>query len=152
MRRRQLQVATAVWLCLALASLSACGKKDNRPGRVPVSGVVLQQGQPVAEATVVFEPQGTMPAATGKTDAGGRFQLTTFEPSDGAVPGEYKVAIQKVQVIPGKTSGAIPDDYVGPPPDEKWLLPAKYGSTATSGFTATVQTGATNDFKFDLSE
>jgi hypothetical protein len=142
----------AVIICLTLTLLSGCGKKDNRPGRVPATGTVLQKGQPVAEATVIFESAGSTPAATGKTDASGRFQLTTFEPNDGAVPGDYKVAIQKVQVTSGKTSGAVPDDYVGPPPDEKWLLPAKYGSTATSGFTATVQASGTNDFKFDLPE
>ena len=43
-----------------------------------------------------------------------------------------------------------PDDFAGAPPDEKWLLPAKYGNTATSGFTAAVKADAKNDFKFDL--
>src|SRR5688500_16957910 len=104
MPRRELFIPTA--LCVTLAFSSGCGKQDNRPGRVPGTGIVLQKGHPVAEANVVFEPQGTTPAATGKTDASGRFQLTSFDPSDGAVPGDYKVAIQKVQVTPGKTSAA----------------------------------------------
>jgi hypothetical protein len=113
---------------------------------------VLRRGQPVAEATVIFEPLGSTPAATGTTDAGGRFALTTFNTDDGAVPGEYRVAVRKVQVIKGERPANAPDDLAMPPPDEKWLLPMKYGNTATSGFTASVKAAAKNDFKFELIE
>ena len=37
-------------------------------------------------------------SAYGRTDAEGRFTLTTFDHSDGAVPGEYKVAITCIVV------------------------------------------------------
>src|SRR3954465_14991692 len=37
--------------------LSGCTTKpDNRPRRVPVTGTVLYKGQPIANATVLFEP------------------------------------------------------------------------------------------------
>jgi hypothetical protein len=143
-------------ICIAclvgIVVLSGCAKKDSRPGRVQVCGTVLRRGQPVADATVIFEPLGSTPAATGSTDAQGQFALTTFDTNDGAVPGEYKVAIRKVQVIKGARPANAPDDLATPPGDEKWLLPTKYGDTATSGFTASVKVAAKNDFKFELNE
>jgi hypothetical protein len=139
-------------VCFAAAFECGCAKKDTRPARVPVSGTVLHKGQPVAQATVIFEPVGNTPAAAGETDAAGRFQLTTFDTGDGAVPGEYKVAIRKVQLNRGDRSEQASDDQVGPPPDEKWLLPAKYGYTNTSGLAATVQADAKNEFKFELAD
>ena len=145
---------TAVFsIGIALAVISGCtSTKDNRPRRVPVTGTVLRMGEPVAQATVIFEPVGSTPAATGETNATGQFRLTTYDTDDGAVPGEYKVAIRKVQVIAGDRPSEAPDDLAAAPPDEKWLLPVKYGHTASSGFTATVKADAKNDFKFDLTD
>jgi hypothetical protein len=144
--------ALFVFCVASFALLGACKKADTRPRRVPVSGMVVHRGQPVAEATVIFEPVGSTPAATGKTDAAGRFQLTTFDASDGAVPGDYKVAVRKVQVTPGSRPADAPDDLAAPPPDEKWLLPVKYGHTASSGLTATVKADAKNEFNFELTD
>jgi hypothetical protein len=137
---------------LAVAAPSGCGKKDNRMARVPVTGTVLRMGQPVAGASVIFEPVGDTPAATGDTDASGRFQLTTFDKGDGAVPGEYKVAVRKVEVMGGNLPADAPDDLERPPPDEKWLLPVKYGHTSSSSLTANVKADAENDFKFELAD
>ncbi len=152
MKRTSRFHAAACVTGVAVAVLGGCGKKDNRPGRVPVIGTVLRMGEPVAEATVLFEPLENTPAATGETDAKGQFRLSTFETGDGAVPGEYKVAIRKVQVIPSSRPGDAPDDLASPPPDEKWLLPVKYGHTASSGLKASVQAEVSNDFKFELSD
>jgi hypothetical protein len=99
---------------------------------------------------VIFEPVGNTPAATGETDAQGSFRLTTFEANDGAAPGEYKVAVRKVQLLRGERPAQASDDQAAPPPDEKWLLPTKYGYTQSSGLKATVKPGETNDFKFEL--
>ena len=141
----------AVMFAAALFIAVGCGKNDTRVRRVPVSGTVLLKGDSVGDATVVFEPVGSTPAAAGKTDATGRFRLTTFDSDDGAVPGEYKVSVRKIQVQSSNKPPAS-DDAVGAPPDEKWLLPAKYGNSATSGFTATVNESGANDFKFELVE
>src|SRR5262245_24882447 len=76
--------------CVALiVALAGCGG-----GRTsPVEGVVLLDGQPLAGAAIGFVPQGTGRDATGQTNAKGEFSMSTFEPRDGVVPGEYKVVI-----------------------------------------------------------
>ena len=139
--------------CLFVWVLSGCNRQsDNRPRRVPVSGTVFYKGQPVADANVLFEPVGETPAAAGKTDAQGRYQLQTFDPNDGAVPGDYKIAVRKVEVTRGTKGEPLPDDYVGPPPEEKWLLPHKYATAETSGLTATVKEGQPNEFKLEIQD
>jgi hypothetical protein len=75
-------------LCLAL--LLGCGQKT-----VPVKGVVTYNGKPLANAFVQFIPEdGGGRDASGTTDANGAFQLSTFRPNDGALPGSYKVTVQ----------------------------------------------------------
>jgi hypothetical protein len=138
-------------LAAASAAVGGCkGTTDTRPQRVPVTGKVLHKDQPVEGATVIFEPVGSTPAATGQTDAAGRFQLTTFDPNDGAVAGEYKVAVQKIQVTRSDRPANAPDDAPAPPPEEKSLLPVKYARGDTSGLTATVKSAGPNDFTFEL--
>src|SRR5690606_10589289 len=115
----------------------------NRPAVVKVSGTVTHQQQPVKGATVLFSPLGEGPGATGLTDASGRFQLRTFEPADGAVPGQYKVAIFKFDM--STANPELEDDLanelrpdsdrlVGPTP----LLPAQYADAATTTLSAEV--------------
>ena len=67
-------------------------------GAIAASGTVTHNGQPVEGATVVFAPEGEGRAASGLTDASGRFQLQTVTPDDGVVPGKYQVAISKTEV------------------------------------------------------
>ena len=130
--------AASAFLCLAGCGESA-GPVD-RERTVPVTGTVTYNGTPVADASVSLVPEtpvgeaASKKGAFGKTDASGKFTLTTFEPGDGAVPGNYKVTVRKYE---GETSTAAPqesDDYV--PPEEveddtpsaapKSLLPEKY--------------------------
>jgi hypothetical protein len=61
--------------------------------------VVTLDGKPVAGATVLFMPDGQDGSrpATGFTSSDGTFQLTTFNPDDGALPGTYRVVIQKTE-------------------------------------------------------
>jgi hypothetical protein len=62
---------------------------------IPVKGTVTFDDRPLPRASVVFftqEPEGR--DANGFTDAQGVFQLTTFRPNDGALPGKYKVVVQ----------------------------------------------------------
>ena len=80
----------AAVMVLALVGASGCG-----PGSiiVPVTGVVVYQGKPVADAKVMFMSPESSRTATSQTNAAGEFALTTFTDGDGAAIGEHKVAI-----------------------------------------------------------
>jgi len=111
-------------LAAGLAAVSGCGPKH--PETIPVNGSVALDGKPVEGAAVVFTPEeGKM--ATGTTDASGRFQLSTFQLDDGALPGTHRVTVAKTRVDP-----ADPEKVV-------FLVPKKYGNPATSGLTCDVQ-------------
>jgi hypothetical protein len=129
---------------VGLACLAGCGRKsaDGRPTLVPVSGQVLVNKQPSEGARVVFSPDGHAYAAAAVTDAEGRFELQTFDPGDGAVPGNYKVMVSKFEVIDRPDGGV----------DENHFLPEKYRNPAASGLTAVVTESGPNDITLDLVE
>jgi hypothetical protein len=77
--------------CLLLAGCSGSG----RPALAPVRGTVTYKGKPVAGATVVFLCEGAPRLAVGMTDERGGYQLTTYEPNDGAMIGQHVVTIKK---------------------------------------------------------
>ena len=82
--------------------LIGCGGR----GTTPVRGVITLEGTPVAGATVLFmpdDPDGGRPAS-GFTSSDGTFRLTTYKPDDGALPGNYRVLIQKT--VAAKDPGA----------------------------------------------
>lgn len=136
---------------------AGCGKKaDSRPKTAAVSGIITMNGQPVADADVVFQPAGQSPAATGRTDGDGNYQLTTFQSDDGAVPGQYLVSVTKYD-RPAESASSSSEEYVPPTAASaqasaapKNLLPEKYASPKTSTLTATVQDGQENQFDFKL--
>jgi arylsulfatase A-like enzyme len=107
-----------------------------QPQTVPVDGTVMLDGKPVAGATVTFTPRGAGKMAVSKTDAGGEFTMATPRWGEGVAPGEYGVSITMEQA--GRDGRA------------KWLLPEKYSSPQTSGFTVEVSPGARNEFSFEL--
>src|SRR5262245_43879983 len=97
----------------ALAGLLVAAGCGGSSGPVPVRGVVKLDGQPIANAAVIFVPQAPGGReAYGSTDANGAFRLTTTKPDDGALPGKYKVVIQP----PGPAGGSTPFDDPGKAP------------------------------------
>ncbi len=135
-------------LCGRIILLTACaalvaGCGDERPDTLPAGGMVTYNGQPVAEARVMFMVEGGRPAS-GMTNSEGRFELMTFEPGDGALPGEHKVTVTKKETV---VDPAKPDDPYAPMRD---LLPARYGNPTKSDLSAKVEAGGENDFTFDL--
>lgn len=141
---------------LIAAILTGCGSGGDewaakRPTAVPAGGTVLHKGEPVSDATVLFVPEGHKHAAVGRTDAEGKFKLQTFDQDDGAVPGDFKVTVRKVEVI-SAAGDPEEDDAELPPPEERSLLPDAYGNPALSGLTASVKEGAENNFTFELTD
>ncbi|MBD3675011.1 MAG: carboxypeptidase regulatory-like domain-containing protein [Planctomycetaceae bacterium] len=134
----------------------------------PVSGKITLGGAPVANAIVSFAPQGDQPAATGKTNSSGEYQLTTYEGYDGAAEGEYVVLVTKSagSGSDGPSEEAMHEAMTsggGPPPSHDAsggensgeeggsVLPEKYSDREQTDLTANVTADGENVFNFDLS-
>lgn len=132
---------------LTVALAAGCGGQKNatwqRPKVVPAGGVVRFRGQPLDGALVTFVSQTV--SASGRTDAEGRFTLTTFEAGDGAVPGKHTVCVSKVQLpdsAPDKSAAPVWRPGRTPRSSEpRQLIPKRYADPATSGLTADVAEG-----------
>lgn len=163
--RRGIWLVVVLGLCLCIG----CGRKTGVEGLVKVSGTVNFQGNPVEGATVMFAPDGGGRAASGRTDATGKFQLTTLNPNDGALPGKYKVSVSKVENIGPESqitaeqmaqmvSGGMAAPMGPKEPsaakagDRRYHVPQKYGNVETSELSADVTEAGPNDFTFDLVE
>jgi len=130
-RARGLSHALHLMLALLLTLLTGCG---GGPKPLPVSGVVTLDGQPVADAGVMFCPAENGPMASGTTDAKGKFQLKTTN-ALGAMAGQYRVAISKKEESgPKSKSGMIDPRLI----KVKWIIPQKYSNPETSGLKAAV--------------
>lgn len=148
---------------MALLTMTlGCGKAGI--GTVPVTGKVLMNGQPLEGATVVFNPNGQGRASSGTTDAAGVFKLTTETNGDGALPGDYQIAVTKYEgkgIPMPDTSNMSPEEAMdaqyraldkagGKTPPAKNLIPALYGNAKGSGLVASVKESGPNDFPLEL--
>jgi hypothetical protein len=117
-----------VFLFAACSLLAGCGGKT-----APVHGRVrFKDGSDVsklADYLVTFEPAGGNTSASGEIQPDGTFQLTTFGPNDGALPGKHRVAV---------TAPLSPDPDKPPP---KPVIPKKYFDFPTSELTVEVKPG-----------
>jgi len=135
----------AAW-CAALALLVGCGGDSSGVAVHPVAGKVVVRGAPAAGAKVVFyttglqDPRTPIPQATAGDD--GAFQLTSYQPGDGAPAGEYRVTIEWPAPLP---PGVNPEMY-GP----QDRLGGRYATPDKSGLTATVSEGNNELPPFDL--
>ena len=118
--RQTLLVCVASWL------VSACGCGAKLP---IVEGTVTLDGNPVANARVVFESPDR-PTATAKTDDSGKYDMRTAS-QRGIAEGAYKVAISAYQTKDGGTESPMP----------LLVTPKKYNAAASSGLTAEVVAG-----------
>jgi hypothetical protein len=107
---------------------------DSRPKCVPVSGKVLIDGETLKYGAVVFVPEGGR-QSSGIIGADGRFQLTCFQPGDGALIGTHRVQVLASESINNSTM--------------KWLAPKKYADAQTSGLIQTID-GPTDSVVLEL--
>lgn len=136
---------------LVLATLVGCGSSGPPPGPkkldvVPAGGTVTYQGMPVANATVSFQHSEGSASASGKTDASGKFTLSTYGTNDGAPVGKYKVtvAVSAVQELePGVLAPEPEGGFKSP-------IPERYGDPAQSGLEAEIPAGGKQDLAIDL--
>lgn len=138
----------ALFLALAAVPVAllpmACGGSLG-PQMARVSGTVTYKGKPVPRGTVSFV--ATRPGqrnATGIIDQGGRYQLQTENPADGAEVGDYDVAIfsHEEQIL----------DYTPKTPVKvERTIPEKYENPKNSGLKKTVSPGS-NTIDFELTD
>jgi hypothetical protein len=130
---------------LFLLICGTIGCSDDGLHLAPVEGVVLFEGKPVVDASVMFAPAegGRGLPAVGTTNEEGKFTLVTAN-RPGALVGAHRVAISKTE------STAYPQRRGLPTYKFKEHLPPIYGSFETSGLTATVK-DEDNQVRFDLS-
>ena len=159
----QKKVRMAACIAASLVFIGGCGGGGSRPATEPVSGSVKFKGAALAGATVTLVPaskpaQGesytptTPRTAIAKTNASGEFKLTSVKENDGAVPGDYKISVTKIEEPPPVTPSA---DIAAPPPKVvpvKSLIPERYNNPETSKLTATVKKGGPNRIDLDLKE
>jgi len=111
---------------LALSTMTGCSSgKIDEIQTLPVEGTVTLDGQPLAMATVQFQPQsGEGRSSAGRTDDTGHFELIFDSDRNGALPGAHRVSITAVREVPGK------QDEEGNALTEQ-IVPAKYNARST---------------------
>jgi len=146
-------------MCLSVV-ICGCGSAAEKPEfaskLVPVTGTVTLNDQPLAGVMVIYQPakgQAEGENAFGVTDESGKYTLHTsmvgqsMEDSQGAVPGQYKVFIQKLVLPDGSPVGEDITDAEAEEKGARQLLPPKYSSLEETQLTATVgPADTTNDF------
>lgn len=79
----------ALWLSVTFLTLVGCS--DNPLGRMPISGRITFDGQPLDVGTIDFRPpQGTKGVGSGAAVRAGIYQI---EEKRGLPPGKYEVRI-----------------------------------------------------------
>ena len=123
-----------------LALFAGC---TQTPSVVPVSGKVLYNWEPLPFGIVMFQPEQGQ-AAQGEIQPDGTFQLSTYGPNDGAVPGHHKVS---VRCFSNKKSGTDGGDSGAPC---RLLIPQQYTRFGMSGLSADVKPGSTEPIVLEL--
>lgn len=133
---------------LFLAVQAGCGPDlSHLPKTVTAEGVVTLDGDPVEGAAVSFVSESSSHHASGVTDADGKFVLRAFEEKPGAVPGDYRVSVNKTVV--GET-GPVDEESAGGTVSVSYGVPKKYAALGTSGLRQTIPDEDVTDLKLEL--
>ena len=153
---------TTALTCLTLTVFLGCGAA--KLPTIPVTGTVLVDDKPMEGVKVVFSPAAgsSGQSASGQTDAEGKYSLTTVDTGDGALAGDYQVAILKSLVeednLPKEVDmddEAAMDAIYGSLDTSKdvqteSIVAKKWTSPGTSGLEASVKEGGENNFEFKV--
>ena len=134
----RLRLPLFLMACAASAFVAGCG--ESGPDIASVSGTVTMDGEPLANASVVFAGTSGRPAG-GATDSEGKYVLNFSGGRQGAQPGKYKVRI---------STAADPweDDDGTMMPATAETVPIRYNSDTELEFE--VVEGQANVADFDL--
>ncbi|MDR1289608.1 MAG: hypothetical protein LBK06_00255 [Planctomycetaceae bacterium] len=129
---------------ILLVCLAGCAS-SNPQGRVPISGEVLLNGQPLKEGNVEFSSvAGSTPMMmTSATIKNGKFETTA---ADGLIPGQtYTVKFSATEEIAGEFNVAPNGEKT---PLTKDIIPPQWGHESKE--TITCEKGKENKFDFKL--
>ena len=163
MKTVSLAVASRDWRCafvktervlylILICGSIGCGGNPH-PELRKVSGTVTFEDEPVAEATVAFYRDKSSRLATGRTDERGRFQLSSYDANDGAVPGEHTVVVTKVEIADEEASLSMDEAAASRPKRSRirHLLPEEYASQETTPLQVVVPEDGTDNLEIKLS-
>ncbi len=133
--------------CLAAVIFTAGGCNDGRLERVPVSGTVSYDGQPVAQGTIRFTPlKGQQVPLSAAPIKDGQY---TADSKGGVAVGEYRVEIEAFYKKKTNPNRPLPPGVERGATGWVQYMPPKYGDK--SELTFTVESGAGSTSKdFDL--
>jgi hypothetical protein len=159
-RRHPVAIALGV---SAMVVVLGCGDESGLGRRYKVTGKVTYNGAPVAHGSVNFIPTKPAPPE-GRAAAGeikdGKYSLSTAGGGDGALAGDYNVAIVAMDIDMSSAASSKAEGgriHEGDPAYQKAvkaakkLIPDKYGLSETSGLKATVDSSG-KEHNFELKD
>lgn len=137
---------TFIIASLTVALSVGCGEPANKHGRIPFSGTVTLDGEPLAGGYLIFEPKAGQPTQSGGMIKDGKFDVPE---KAGAAPGIYSVAIfSGAAPLPTKYAPGTPEYEAAAMRAPGEQVPPKFNINST--LTADVKAGEENVFKFDV--
>jgi hypothetical protein len=145
---------------IGLLTVLGCGDDSGLDKRYPVYGTVTYNGKEVEKGQISFIPTD---AGKGRPANGfienGSYKLTTANPGDGALPGEYGVTVTSkladntkvIETVTKYGGGGRQADIGNAAAKAKNLIPGKYQLTETSGLKFTVKEQS-NKIDIDLKD
>lgn len=142
-------LAAGAWVVLAVGA--GC---DGSNRVYPVQGKITFEGKQFqGGGAIAFVPLGNQAgkAPGGEIAEDGSYQLTTYQPGDGSMIGDFRVVIMQVvekepESTPDGQKASMPIQIV--PMSER--IPASYADYQNSPLTARVEAKKLNEFDFDL--
>jgi len=130
----QRRLHTVLAMLALLSILGGCGDGITT---YPVRGIVtLPNGEPLVGGIVSMEAVDQSVSGTGRTDADGRFAMSTLEVGDGLPPGKYRAVI-------------LPPGNFDPDQPARMPFDPKYTRYESSGLEFTIE-DATEDLEIRL--
>jgi hypothetical protein len=145
---------SSVAIALAAFMTSGCGGQDRwqagRPTVVESAGAITHGGKPLANAVITLLPVAGSHSAYARSDADGKFTLTTFDANDGAVAGDYKVTVTCI-VVENEPNPKDPEHLPPLHHAEYSLIPEDYGSEDKTPLTLTIPETGSDELALTLS-
>ncbi|MDR3233707.1 MAG: carboxypeptidase-like regulatory domain-containing protein [Planctomycetaceae bacterium] len=147
---------TTITLLIVTLMLSGCGQKlpDGMPKPYPVTITIIQDGKPLAGASVALAPKnvtaGQRYTAGAVTNTSGQAVIQTLSKYRGVIPGEYQITVLKTEfevkpldvaarVVPkgiDKDNPSLPKESV----EGYYTVDMKYSTVSTTPESITVET------------